>query len=996
MSEPCSDLVRFADDELDPERAAAFRAHLPTCAACRTGLLEAIQLDARLSTLTPSANPEPPVEPAVEPPIASPIAPPPVARAATAIAKPKRRYRFAALGGGALAPIAALAVYLITRPVEPDPRIVFAELKTRPYDVRFAYADAAGYRPIREPMRGAGDPASERIPYAALAAFERHHDGHALAIARASNGDKPADVAVQLRGLEQTPSVRSDRAAIELLTTSKDNIEPILTELEALRGSADPAVARAARWNYAILLSRLDLPLSAAQAFQAIAGDHEPGWGDEARTRAEAEDRHGRDLQPKWQRAYQASQALVNAGTLVPATLVQEVPGVMRAQFYNAVRTAPSRERVLALAPMAAELDRLGGQPILSNYVQRVAKLDFHRRAPLAGAYAQLLQHGRLTPELERELTTPDPSSDVSDIAMGAMVELDAVPDHLEAFRRMTKQAGDPWFELVLAMAEATVDSQRGNWLEAEARLRKAEELCSPAVAYQCLTRAHQLAVLYQDLHRAPEAIEVLHKAVGIAFGAGEWRKYRQLLWRLADVERLHSSTATARAYANEVLRMADGCDYGSQAYRTLTGAALLDVDGRAARQSFEAAQRCGPPTLVAANYLADIGRLDPQPDDLKRLQGWLGTLRASGSLTAAQRVLADEIEGRLLIEHDRAAGTALLQRAIAGAATLPRDVEADKARAGAYSVLVFDAARQGDHGRVVTLVAEELGLPPPGACAVGMVAEDERAVVVVRDAGGKDHAAYDPARGPRAGAPAVSAELAQKLDGCAHVQVMAQASLQGRPRVLPPRLPWSYATGVSRSGSPRSQEPTEAQSLVVTDVKPPADLHLPTLSAQMPATPSTVLSGPAATPTQVLAKMRDASEIQFHTHALVDMGVSDASYLVLSPGPDGRYALTAEAIRDAELRGRPIVVLAACHSAQGALYQHAPWSLPHAFLGVGARAVFAAATEIPDRESGLFFTRVLARIRGGADPAAALRDERVAALTSNTSSWVADVILFE
>jgi CHAT domain-containing protein len=140
---------------------------------------------------------------------------------------------------------------------------------------------------------------------------------------------------------------------------------------------------------------------------------------------------------------------------------------------------------------------------------------------------------------------------------------------------------------------------------------------------------------------------------------------------------------------------------------------------------------------------------------------------------------------------------------------------------------------------------------------------------------------------------------------------------------------------------------------------------------------------------------MVDATEVQFHTHALMNVGVSDASHLALSPEPsDGQYALTAEAIRKMELRGRPLVVLAACRSAQGARYQHQPWSLPDAFLAAGARAVFATATDIPDVESGRFFARVLARVRDGADPAAALRDQRIESL--GTQSWVADVILFE
>jgi hypothetical protein len=57
---------------------------------------------------------------------------------------------------------------------------------------------------------------------------------------------------------------------------------------------------------------------------------------------------------------------------------------------------------------------------------------------------------------------------------------------------------------------------------------------------------------------------------------------------------------------------------------------------------------------------------------------------------------------------------------------------------------------------------------------------------------------------------------------------------------------------------------------------------------------------------------------------------------------------------------------------------------------------VFAAATEIPDIESSRFFASVLARVRAGADPAVALRDQRIETLRSNPSSWVADVILFE
>jgi hypothetical protein len=53
---PCDDLIAFADGELDSERAAAFRLHLCDCEACQRALIEAVQLSARLSELTPPSK----------------------------------------------------------------------------------------------------------------------------------------------------------------------------------------------------------------------------------------------------------------------------------------------------------------------------------------------------------------------------------------------------------------------------------------------------------------------------------------------------------------------------------------------------------------------------------------------------------------------------------------------------------------------------------------------------------------------------------------------------------------------------------------------------------------------------------------------------------------------------------------------------------------------------------------------------------------------------
>jgi len=719
MTPPCMDLIRFADGELEPERAEAFRDHLRTCAACRAGLVEAMQLAARLSALAPrprgdaraaatSATPEPN---AVEPD-------------ATPQRKPPRRRRwFAAWSGGAAAAAAIAIVVLVhgARPREGGGD-AFAALTARPYDVRFALAGTAAHRPLRDQQRGAEAAAGDGIPYAVLDALQQRGDLHALAIARAINSENLTDVAKKLRGLEATPSVRSDRAAIDLLvatrpTNRNDDLQPVLAELEALRGGSDLA-ARAARWNYALVLARLDLPLTAAQAFDAIADEGEPGWSEEARTRAaQARAQDGRE---SWEAADRAGQALAGSGTAVALDVVRRFPGVIRGYFYRAVCTAPSRERVQALAPVAAELDRVGARagdrPVLGDLVRRVASFDFRHRIGLAEACVRVLRREQITAEVRARLTDPDPAPEIADIVMFAMFQLGAVTEHLDGFRRLVERSGDPWWEAVLAQEEAASAAQRRDWPGEEQRLRAAHKRCTPAIQYRCLVLALHLGERYQYLHRVPEALAVLHDALRDARAAGEWGQAFTLMQRLADTERFNESIATARAYAGEVVQMAAGLPSQRAVRRSFIALALRDLDGRAARRELDLALHGAEATLADANYLADIGRLDPRPGDLAELQGWLGQLRAGTALPAGERVFADEIEGRLLVERDRAAGIAILERAIAAAAELPHDPTADRARTGAYSVLTFEAARRGDHARVMALVARQRCRPRTSA----------------------------------------------------------------------------------------------------------------------------------------------------------------------------------------------------------------------------------------------------------------------------------------
>ncbi|HSS00092.1 MAG TPA: CHAT domain-containing protein [Kofleriaceae bacterium] len=892
---------------------------------------------------------------------------------------------------------------------------VFAGQHKRFSDMRFALAEASVYKPLPDVVLGA-EPASapaDRISHAAISKLEKRGDRHAVVIAQVWNGQKPADALAELRTLPQTDAVRADRAALEAMMVSDDHlqgVQAVLAELEALRRSSDPAVARSARWNYALVLAKLGLQLSAAAELEAIGYEGEPGWAGEALRRAKAQSDAARALRRTLDGAEAAAKLLVEGGPAPRAELVAARPGLIRASFYQAIRTATTAERVASLAPLAAALDSAGdpGQHTLRDYVERVQKLDFKRRAPFARAFAAMLTRASVPEPIATQLVTESDSDDVADIIMGAMFERNTVAGHRDWFLRMARRASDPWLEVVLAFSIADAELARGNTKVAEAAIRDAAPRCAASVAltYPCVRLERRFGRLYADLHRVVDAERILQPALHRARGVVEVREYRLLLNQAADTERFRAATALVRAYENEILRLGDpnapdgDCRFRGMAHRMLAGAAVLDLDGPGARRYLTEALKCSEHNAFLASLLTDVARLEPGGDDLAELEKILGDARAKG-LTPPDALLADVTEGRLRIERQPARGAELLNAAIATAdrviastETNPTDaMTARKARAGAYTVLALDAARAGNPTLVLDLIAQDLGLPTPAGCTVGLVAEGGRSAVVVRDAAGHDRAPPDLDRRPSSAPPKVPDDLARGLSSCARVTVMAPAALQGRPRVLPPELAWSYATGPHAVPSTAAEE---RRALVVKDVKPPADLGLAVLDPLAPDDqPATTLSGVDATPTRVALAMTDVNEIHFHTHALTNPAISDAAFLALSPEPRGdEYALTAEAVSKLKLQAHPLVVLAACNSAQGAHYEHAPLSLPAAFIFSGARAVFATTTDIPDRNSGQFFARVLERVRHGADPAAALRDQRIESMAAQP--WVADVILFD
>jgi CHAT domain-containing protein len=184
----------------------------------------------------------------------------------------------------------------------------------------------------------------------------------------------------------------------------------------------------------------------------------------------------------------------------------------------------------------------------------------------------------------------------------------------------------------------------------------------------------------------------------------------------------------------------------------------------------------------------------------------------------------------------------------------------------------------------------------------------------------------------------------------------------------------------------------------VISNAEPPAELDLPRLLPWRSTAPADVaLEGRRATPANALAALADAGFVEIHAHGMMNAAVSDASFITLSPDPDGHYALTAAEIRTQSLHGRPVVILAACHAGATASYWHEPWGLPAAFIVAGARAVIASPDVIVDADAGAFFDALRLRTDRGASPARALHDVRIEWLATHPeAAWVRSLMVFQ
>jgi tetratricopeptide (TPR) repeat protein len=979
MSSPCENLQAFVDGELGPEEEARFRDHLLSCEGCQVRLSNAVQLELRTERLLGSQGAD--------------VVELPRARAVSGW----RRARPVVFGAGmALAAGVALMVY-VSQPRTVPPEVWLAAAPTRGLEARVSDARADRYRPYDVPRSGGGGVASP--PLEGLATLERQQDFQGIAAAWLVRGEGKR-AAEFLARMQLGPDVHSDLAAVALGEGRPE--EALALADRALQARADHSQAL---WNRGLALRELGLELKAAEAFEQVAAKKEPGWSEESSRIASTLREESKRRKESWEGMVKAGRLMVAEGTPLSPRQISDYPGLARLYLYDAIRAAPIPERILGLLPVAEQLDGIDSGTHLVTYARRVAGRDFTRRKPLAETYSRLAL-GSLPPAELPGFLDLLRRSEEKDILLGTLIFSPTLLASIDEYRALALGTGDPWFELLTEEKHAAADMARGEYARAEARLLEALKRCqgTSRLDFRCGQLEKLLSSVYDAVHRLQEARQHALAAMKRSEQGRNWGTELGLLHVLGNISaHMNDRVSLTHAYLEEFLaRVHPASCLHQEPARALTAMAhqkMLDFDG-ARREVDQLAGCTEKPSLAQAFALADLARLRPRPQDEGIVRKALEVQLAQAVQSPGRAALAMHIEGRFELERNRALGQSLLRRALSQAEPLPpSDTDARKARAYSYTSLLFDAGKHGEYDEALTLFAAEQRLAPPSRCVVGLTAEDERTLIIVRDAEGKTHGHYDASRKePLTTVKGLVPEpLVTALRACESVDVLARPPLHGQPGLLPPEVAWTYRVGQGAGSAP----PLPQRRLIVTDVEIPEELRktLPRLegSLEVEAPGDTVtLRGHSATLSRLRDAMANATEIAIHTHGLIDLGVSDASFLVLSKDSDGRFTMTARDLQGTRLAGHPVVLLAACYSAQTAPYHHESFGLPAAFVQAGARVVLATTEQIPNREASAFFDQVLARIREGEPPAVALRDERLAWLKRQGSPWVEYVLLFQ
>lgn len=985
----------FFDGELPEPQADEYRAHAATCDTCRGELLRLSQLRALEVQYRPRLEARLRAEAAD-------------ARARSAAWAPWK-WAF----GGAFTAFATvlLAWVLWFRVDERDLERSFYPEGQRLTAGRSSYRLARSYHPLAPVPLGPEDvrPGDD----GALLELKRGGDLLGQAALRLASGTPDGAKAAFgiLKDEPPTADVLSERAFAQLVAgggapSSEQAEQALQLADQALELDADHAPAQ---WNRALALEAMGLQALAANAFDAIAAHPEPGWSDEARERARKLHEVIASIRDAWNAADAAGKELVATGALPP----HEVLGVsvLRHYVYDAVLSGASLSEVNQLRPLAHELDARAGNHALERYVDWVSRQDFGVRGPLSAEYKRLAVNDPSVdgPALIARLR----QAHANDLLIGALNKLDHLKPDPALLKQLPLSVDDPWLrtQALSLLAGALKDEHHLD--EARDALQQELQLCRQAgIYYRCAQAEMRLADLY--LKNLSDYLQAtLHARQGLedARWAGAWAQQGQLILELAQLARLADDYSMARALYGEDLAREGGVQREREGYAH-EGLASLEVKAvrvDEARRHIDAALATGLPLqLPGALALADIARVRPDP---ARDEPAMGRFRSGLDrlVDPGEKALATHALGRWEIERDRQRGEALLRGAMRLATQdglARKDLNALKALTYSYTSLIFDAGKRGEVDAALRLFEEEwragsMGTLPERCLLAITYDAPERLLAIARGpTGGPPVASYDANLTKPLSylTRLVPSPVRAALAGCQKVDVVARPPLYGRKGLLPPDMAWSYKSGPEKPDSEQDQAP--GRHLVIQQASTSAATGLP-LPAQWPVKSvgselSEQISRNDATPSKVLRRMEDATDVTFVAHGIVRKETNEA-YLALAPDIDGNGDLRASDIQKIQLRRHPVVILVSCEAAQPGPALYEARSLPAAFIKAGARAVLAASDPVSDRDGPRFFEAVRARIRAGTPPAEALRAERETWMSNGFKEpWLTGVLLFE
>jgi CHAT domain-containing protein len=1022
MTERCDDLDLFFDGELEAEAAQAFRDHLGACVRCQKAL-HGRMLEAAVAAADPGGHTAVESTPSqVRELVAVPEgeATPPTEPTSTAVDRGAVRARWQLFGASAAAVAAAIAVVMAVPGRSEPPQLAerhspapvaapLALAKERSVEVRFSAPALDHYRPYVV-MRAVGAASTEQIEDQDLAALKRRGELNTLVGAHALNGNLGSARSNAAR-LPDTAQSLADRAALELLqpdgatdptgrsTHDAAAARALSLTTEALRRDRDLAPAR---WNKALALEALGLSLAAARVFDEIAASHEDGWSDEARVKVKRLRDDQQRRADEWSQLQNAADRMVLGGPVLTDDAVARAPSLARDAFYKAVATASTAERLAALGPLANALDARFTTTVLGDLLAHVRTSDLRARAPVAAELRGFLEQHKPVQAID-DLRAHAVLRGLRDIALASFLvvaEASTTDAHLAAFDKLVAGNRDPWWQIVALARHAFVAQfQHRDFPAVDAIARRAVPLCGVIRASWCGRIKVFAGDANNEMGRADLAIEQLTAARSQAKETATWNDEVAALHGLGQaiegrIAEDIDSAAVAGAYLEEVALRKKTCALRLQRLDFIANAELQH------HRFPEAAHALDEGDALKQGECSDADlRLNGETARVRLLLRGLAsrdTVRANLAALEAEeqpnnrRLYLDWLSAAASLVEDHPRGEAALRRVLA-ASTDRQQPYAGKVRALAFDALVESAAKSNDATTVFELLTERLGTPRFERCMLG-VASWSRLVVAVRDAGGRD--ALETLEIP-AGAVmippsrVVALTLRARLAGCPRVDVVAPGPYFGAPGLLGDDVAWLYHAGTPRA--PRGFDP--GAELVVTDVTPPEDLHLPALRSFSGRNDTVVLSGPRATPDSVLAAMKTAGLIVIVAHGLTDADEPTAASLVLSPDERGDYLLTASKVSAAQLTGSPVVVLAGCDAGRVQVSAE-PWSLATSFLAAGARVVLAPTEPIPDDSASVVFRSLVERIRAGADPVDALVAERNA--RGATASWLSSVVVFE